>query len=163
MSPQSKSKSSSKGKKEVTFIDLLKQDHDKVRDLLEQIEEDEEGENRRELFAGLQSEVQEHMELEEKFFYPALEQNEESSDKALESYEEHHVAKMVLGEFSGVDIEDDRWMAKFKVFQEIVSHHLQEEEKNIFKLVKNVLEPDRIKEITDQIRQMKSETEKKAA
>ena len=103
------------------------------------------------------------MELEEKFFYPVLEQNEASADKALESYEEHHVAKMVLGEFSGLDVEDDRWMAKFKVLQEIVSHHLQEEEKNVFKMVKKVMEPDQIKQITEQIQQMKSQAEKKAA
>ena len=31
-----------------------------------------------------------------------LEQNEASADKALESLEEHHVAKMVLSEFSGL-------------------------------------------------------------
>jgi hemerythrin-like domain-containing protein len=69
----------------------------------------------------------------------------------------------VLGEFGEVDVADDRWMAKFKVFQEIVSHHLQEEEKNIFKMVKKVLEPDQIKNITDQMQQMKSESQKKAA
>ena len=70
---------------------------------------------------------------------------------------------MVLDEFSGLDLEDDRWMAKFKVLREIVSHHLQEEEKNIFKMVKKVLEPDQIKQITDQIQQAKGQAEKKAA
>ncbi len=162
MSPQSKSKPS-KAKKESTFFDLLKQDHDKVRDLFEQIEEDEDGENREELFAGLQSEIQEHLQLEEKFFYPVLEQSEAAREKALESYEEHNVAKTVLGDLVGLDKEDERWDAKLKVLQEIVSHHLQEEEKNIFKLAKKVLEPDQIKQITGQIRQQKSETEKKAA
>ncbi len=160
MAPQSKL---SKAKKETTFFDLLKHDHDKVRDLFEQIEEDEDGENREKLFADLQSEIQEHLQLEEKFFYPALEQSENARDRALESYEEHNVAKTVLREFSGMSLEDERWDAKLKVLQEIVSHHLQEEEKNIFKLARKVLEPDQIKQITDQIKQKKSETEKKAA
>jgi hemerythrin-like domain-containing protein len=159
MTPQSKS---SKSKANITFMDILKQDHDAVRDTFERIEADE-GENRGELFEGLRTGLQQHLDLEEKFFYPVLEQNEASADKALESYEEHHVAGMVLGEFSGLDLEDDRWMAKFKVLREIVSHHLQEEEKNIFKMVKKVLEPDQIKQITDQIQQAKGQAEKKAA
>ncbi len=164
MSPQSKSSAKSKGgKKEITFFDILKQDHDKVRDMFEQIAEDEEAENREEMFAGLQSELQEHLDLEEKFFYPVLDQNEETHDKALEAYEEHHVAKMVLSEFSGLDMEDDRWDAKIKVLQELVFHHLDEEEKNVFKMAKKALEPDQIKQITDQIQQQKSEAEKKAA
>ena len=48
-------------------------------------------------------------------------------------------------------------MAKFKVLQEVVNHHLQEEEKNVFKMAKKVLEPDQIKQITDQIQQTKSQ------
>ena len=45
MSPQSKSSAKSRTKKEIIFFDLLKQDHDKVRGIFEQIEEDGEGEN----------------------------------------------------------------------------------------------------------------------
>ena len=88
---------------------------------------------------------------------------EATRDKALEAYEEHHVARMVLDECSGLDKEDERWNAKIKVMQEIVNHHLQEEEKNVFKLAKKELEPDQIKQITDQIQQQKSSMEKKAA
>lgn len=164
MTPQSKSSSkSSKGKKESSFFDILKQDHDKARDMFEQIEEDEKGENREELFSSLQSELTLHMELEENFFYPVMEQSDDLREKAMEAYEEHNVAKTVLGEFSGLDMDDERWDAKLKVLQEIVSHHMQEEEKNIFKLAKKALEPDQIKQITDQIMQQKSAEEKKAA
>ncbi len=163
MTPQSKSSRSKSSQKSMTFMDILKQDHDQTKDVFERIEEDEEGENREELFTSLRSALEQHMELEEKFFYPILEQNEDTNDKALESLEEHHVAKMVLKEFDSMDLQDDRWMAKFKVLQEVVNHHIQEEEKNIFKMVKKTLEPDQIKEITAQIQQAKSETEKKAA
>lgn len=163
MTPQSKSSKSKSSTKNIIFTDILKQDHDMARDLFEQIEEDEDGENRQELFSTLQTALQDHMDLEEKLFYPVLQENEESSDKALESLEEHHLAKMVLSEINSVDMDDDRWMAKFKVFQEVVNHHMQEEEKNIFKMVKKIMEPDQIKDITDQIQQMKSQAEKKAA
>ncbi len=154
---------SPKGKKEITVFDLLKQDHDKVRDLFGQIEENEEGERREELFSGLKSSLQEHLQLEEELFYPVLEKSEDAREKALEAYEEHNVAKTVLGEFSNVDPKDDRWDAKMKVLKEIVYHHLQEEEKNTFKTARKALEKDQIQQITEQIRQKKSEIEKKAA
>lgn len=163
MTPSKTKTSSSKSKKETTFFDILKQDHDTIRDLFEQIEEDEESGNREELFAGIQSELQEHLELEEKIFYPEMEKSEELRDKALEAYEEHHVARMVLGELSGLDKKDDRWNAKLKVLQEVVLHHLQEEEKNVFKLARKSFESDQITQITNQIRQMKSGMAKKAA
>lgn len=152
---------SPKGKKEITVFDLLKQDHDKVRDLFQQIEEDEQ--NKQKLFAGLQSELKEHLQLEEQFFYPILEKSEDLREKAFEAYEEHNVAKTVLGEFSNLDPKDDHWDAKMKVLKEIVNHHLQEEEKNTFKTARKALEKDQIRQITDQIRQKKSEAEKKAA
>lgn len=163
MSPQGKAKSQQRAKKEVMFFDLLKQDHKKVKDMFEQIEEDEGGEKRKELFAELRSELSEHMQMEENFFYPVLEQSEDTREKVLEAYEEHNVAKTVLGEFSSLDLHDERWEAKIKVLQDIVDHHVQEEEKEVFKTAQKTLEKDQIKQITDQIRQQKSGAEKKAA
>ncbi len=157
----SKGRTQQRGKSETTFIDLLLQDHEKVRDLFEQIEEDEEGENREELFPELESELQMHMELEEKFFYPVLQQAEDAREKALEAYEEHNVAKTVLGELEKLKMDDERWQAKMNVLHEIVNHHLEEEEKNTFKMAKKILEKDQIQEITQQIQEQK--TEKKAA
>lgn len=162
MTPQGKAGGKSKAK-ETSFFDILKQDHDNVKNMFEQIEEDEEGENREEMFAGLRSELQEHMQLEENFFYPVMEQSEDLRDMALEAYEEHHVAKTILSEFSGLDFDDDRWHAKMKVLQEVVNHHIQEEEKNIFKSARKALETDQISEITNQIREHKRGMEKKAA
>lgn len=164
MTPKTSERGKSKqaAKKEITFFDLLKQDHDKVRDMFEQIEE-EDAEARPDLFSELQSELLTHLELEEKFFYPVLEETEDARQKALEAYEEHNVAKTVLGECSKLDADDERWEAKIKVLQEIVNHHLQEEEKVIFKMAKKIMEKEQIQKITGQIRQQKSEVEKKAA
>ena len=162
MSP-AKTSGKSRGKKEVTFFDLLKQDHDKVKDIFQQIEEDEDGENREELFAGLQSELQTHIDLEEKLVYPVMQQSEELREKILEAYEEHNVAKHVLNECSNLDLEDERWEAKCSVLREIVNHHLQEEEKNLFNMAKKALEKEKIQDITNQIQQQKSGVQKEAA
>lgn len=163
MSPQGKSSSkSSRAKHENTFFDILKQDHEKITEIFEKIEEDE-GENREELYAGLRSELLEHFQLEESFFYPILDQNEATHDAALDAFEEHGLVKVVLSDCNSLDPEDERWNAKLKLMKTLVNHHVQEEEKNIFKTAKKALGQDRIKQITEQMMQQQSQAEKKAA
>ncbi len=158
-SRSTKSRSRAKGKSEMDLFSLLKQDHQKMRDLFEQIEEDEEAEMefQGDLFSQIEDELQLHMDGEEGFFYPALEKSEKSHEKALESYEEHHVAKMLLGEFGDLAQDDERWKAKIKVLKEVVTHHLDEEEKEIFRIAKRALGPEEIQQIGQQILQQKQQ------
>ena len=152
-----RSRSSSRGKGDNALFDLLKQDHKKFKDLFEEIEDDE-METQQDLFSQIQEELEMHMEGEEKFFYPALEESEDTKEKVLESYEEHHVTKMVLGEFGGMAQDDERWKAKVKVLKELVEHHIEEEEKEIFRMAKKALDKEKIQEIADQIREQKGES-----
>jgi hypothetical protein len=153
------SKTKSKSPDRSDLFALLKKDHEKVKGLFEQLQEDGEMEmdSREELFSQIQEEIEIHMEGEEKFFYPALDQADETHEKVLESYEEHHVAKTVLEEFEELDQEDERWMAKVKVLKEIVEHHVEEEEKELFKLAKKTLDKEEIQEISMQIQERKAE------
>lgn len=148
----------SRGKSDNALFELLKQDHEKVKDLFEELEEDGEMEAQEDLFSQIQEELEMHMEGEEKFFYPALEESGETKEKVLESYEEHHVTKMVLGEFGGMAQDDERWKAKVKVLKELVEHHIEEEEKEIFKMAKKALDKEQIEEIAEQIREQKGES-----
>ncbi len=141
------------------FLKLLHQEHEKVKGMLDQLKEtDEKGGERQELFASLKSDLIPHLRGEEKFFYPVLEEAEETKEKVLESYEEHHVTKMVLGEFGGLSQDDERWKAKVKVLKELVEHHIEEEEKEIFRLAKKALDKEQIQEIAQQIQEQKGES-----
>ncbi len=50
-----------------------------------------------------------------------------------EALEEHHVVKLVLADLPHVDPEDERFEAKMTVLSELVEHHADEEEKEMFK------------------------------
>jgi predicted transcriptional regulator len=76
---------------------------------------------------------------------------------ALESVEEHQIVKQLLQELAESD-QDEQWEAKLKVLQENVEHHVQEEEKEIFKKAQKVLSKDRIKELGERAKEQK-ETE----
>lgn len=149
-------KSSSQG---MNIFEVLKQDHEKVRYLFDKIEKGgkKERSSLQKLFTQIEEELQVHMEGEERFLYPALEQHDESRGKALEGYEEHQVAKTLIGTFSSLAVDDERWEAKLKVLNEVVEHHMQEEEREMFKMARALLKKDQVEQITAQLQQHKRE------
>jgi iron-sulfur cluster repair protein YtfE (RIC family) len=138
-----------------TILDLIKQDHDKTKAEFKKLLNSDKKEvaARQKLFTQLTEELQVHLEGEERFFYPPLEQHEEARDKVLEAFEEHQVAKTLLGTFKGLAVDDERWMAKLSVLHEIVEHHLKEEEHDVFKLAKKAFNKQQMEEIALQFLQ----------
>lgn len=138
---------------------LLRQDHEMVRELLKRIEKSSSGqvELRQELFSKLEHELLVHMEAEERFFYTALEQHDESREGALESYEEHQVTKSIIGAFNGLAVDDARWPAKLRVLGQLVRRHEDEEEHKLFKVAKKVLGNDQLQGIAARVQDLRRE------
>jgi len=155
-------KSESHGKMETTIFDALKQDHEKARYLFDRAGKAgrKEVASLQKLFTQLEEELQIHMEGEERFFYSALEQNDEMREKVLESYEEHQVAKTMIGTFQALAVDDERWAAKMKVLNGIVEHHMQEEEREIFKMARKALGKEQQHEMAMQFQKSKREGRK---
>lgn len=115
-------------------ITMLKDDHDRVKKILNELEETTERavKTRTELFAKVEAEIRLHEEIEETILYPAFKAHETLKDIVLEGYEEHHVADMILAELDGVDVTDETWGSKLKVLKESLEHHIEEEEEKMF-------------------------------
>jgi hypothetical protein len=62
----------------------------------------------------------------------------------LEGYEEHHVADVLLDELLDVPPDTDLWKAKVKVLKENVEHHMDEEEDELFKGARAVLDREEL-------------------
>ena len=95
-------------------ITLLKDDHDKVKKLLEELESTTERgvKTREELFSTIKGELTVHEIIEEEIFYPALKKHPKAKDIVLEGYEEHHVVDMIMGELEGLQFDDETWGAR---------------------------------------------------
>ena len=121
-------------------IQLLKRQHREVEALFKKIEKARRAEPRRALLAELAANLKLHMTIEEEIFYPAVQQLpvKKAEDMTLEAYEEHAVVKLVLAELPGVDPEDDRFDAKMTVLSELIEHHVDEEEDEMFKTAKKL-------------------------
>ena len=113
---------------------LLKKQHKEVKDLFRQALDGEDADRRRELCQRIVQALKLHTKIEEEIFYPAVrEVDEKGEEMILEALEEHHVVDLVLAELPDLDPEDERFEAKMTVLQELVEHHVKEEEKEMFK------------------------------
>ena len=130
-------------------LQLLKDDHEKVKKLLEQGESTtERGEKTRtELLAKLTDELTIHERIEEEIFYPALKEHPKAKEIVLEGYEEHHVVDTIMGELQATPVSDETWGAKFKVAKENIEHHIEEEEGEMFKQARQVFDRGELEEL----------------
>jgi hemerythrin-like domain-containing protein len=123
-------------------ITLLKTDHDKVKQLLSELESTTERgvKTRTELFATIKGELTVHEIIEEEIFYPELKAHPKAKDIVLEGFEEHHVVDVLMGELEALPVEDETWGAKALVMKENVEHHIEEEEGEMFKAARSVFD-----------------------
>jgi len=89
-----------------------------------------------------------HTYIENEVMYPRVrELVPELEDDVLESYEEHHVADVLVTELAVMDPSDERFTAKATVLIENVRHHIEEEESEWFPQVRESLSRTVLREI----------------
>src|ERR687890_1440879 len=81
-----------------------------------------------------------HTYIENEVMYPRVrELLPDLEDDVLESYEEHHVADVLVMELAAMSASDERFTAKATVLIESVTHHIEEEEQDWFPQVREGL------------------------
>lgn len=139
-------------------LDLIKQDHKRLKKLLEQTL-DAQGADRETCMDHLRTELVAHERMEEEVLYPRLRDEKKARESVLEGYEEHHVADIILDELLDVPPETDLWKAKVKVLKENVEHHMDEEESELFKKARAVLDSDELDRLGNQMAEIKRSAE----
>ncbi|MGZ8375160.1 MAG: hemerythrin domain-containing protein [Nitrospira sp.] len=115
----------------VGVIEMLKEDHEKVQGLFEEFESAE-GSEQADIAATAIMELEVHAELEEKLIYPAIREQIDEDEKMNEALEEHHLVHVLIKELKKLKPKDAVFQAKFKVLGELVKHHIEEEEAEMF-------------------------------
>jgi hemerythrin-like domain-containing protein len=143
-------------------FELLKTDHRKVEQLFSQLESAS-GKRKLEVFKQIKTELELHTQIEEKIFYPALEEPEETHDLALEAYEEHAVVKDLLKQLGRARTANDEWEAQAKVLQENVEHHVEEEENELFEKAQAALGEEELEELGDRMEAEKARKQRSSS
>jgi hemerythrin-like domain-containing protein len=138
-----KAKSGSGGAQPLA-IELLMTDHRKVEALFDQYEEEKEGDEdtKRGIATQICGELTVHAQVEEELFYPWLRENldDEKMELVEEADVEHQSAKDLIAQIEAAGEIDETYDAKVKVLGEYVKHHVEEEENEIFKEVREMKE-----------------------
>jgi hemerythrin superfamily protein len=122
-------------------IELLEQDHEDVKDLFEQYDElaQNEGSEADKQAIALQicTMLTVHATVEEELFYPAARDALKEDDLVDEAVVEHASAKDLIAQIEGMEPDDDLYDAKVKVLGELIDHHVEEEEGEMFPKVRD--------------------------
>ena len=112
-------------------LQLLRDDHRKVKDLFRQFGEAEDGSTRKAIADEVVAELMIHAQLEEEVFYPAM-RREGMTELVYHSEEEHHAAEMIMDDLIGTDAHGTQLQARFQVLVDMVIEHITEEESQMF-------------------------------
>jgi hemerythrin superfamily protein len=145
-------------------LELLKQDHKAVKQLLQEAKQAEDSKKQRELFREIKNELETHARIEENIFYPAMEEREELKEMVLESIEEHKQVKTLLREMGRLGPNSEKFKAKLKVLSDNVEHHAEEEEEgNMFPKVRELFDRAELEELGEELEQAKNKRTRKAS
>jgi hemerythrin superfamily protein len=119
------------------IVELLAKDHRALEKTLSELSETPSTEPARriETFSQLQTLLQAHARAEEEVVYRRLNERQPDEPKTLEAFEEHHLVDILLQELASACPGGRGWAAKARVFEELLRHHIKEEELNLFPLL----------------------------
>ena len=113
------------------IFDVLHAEHLQLLENLEALSEAD-GPERQMLLETVADELSAHTVAEDEVLYDRLGTTTEMRPLILEAKQEHHVAGLLLQELLELDDDDERFGGKVKVLRELIEHHIQEEEDEMF-------------------------------
>ncbi|PZG02611.1 hemerythrin domain-containing protein [Micromonospora deserti] len=127
-------------------IDLLIEDHRKIRGLFKEFQDAGADANRKgQIVDQILEALTVHTYVENECMYPETRRLcPDLNEAVLESYEEHHVADVLGFELAMMSPDDEHFEAKTMVLIEAVNHHIQEEENEWFPKVRAGLSRDQL-------------------
>ena len=118
------------------LLDTLKAEHDEVKSLLRKLVKAEGAAERRSLVREIKAALVPHTKAEERVLYTALieSRDKEAQTDGHEGALEHDLASRTLLQLDGITpVTSPEHKATAKVLRELVEHHIQEEESNVWK------------------------------
>jgi len=139
------------------IFDRLLEDHDTLRELLDRLADlwPAESTRRGQLVDALKKELDSHIEGEEQVLYPALLDGKRTREGTLGGLEEHRAMSWLVGELLALPPDHERWAPRLAVLAQLVEHHLDQEEDELFEEGHEVLPEARAEEMVPEYEAIK--------
>ena len=127
----------------MTLFEALREDHDTQRTLLGLlIKTHGDSDGREELFEKVKKALTSHAAAEERALYIPMMELDMTQEKARHSVAEHHEIDELVEELEDTDFSSPGWLAAARKLHDLVTHHLDEEEQEVFQLAGRALSDD---------------------
>jgi hemerythrin superfamily protein len=120
---------------EADILDTLKTEHEEVAEMLDQLVKNEGTAQRRSLLRQIKAALIPHLRAEEKVVYDAIRALRGSKERqdGAEGFLEHGLADRMLATLGKIEKPNSpEFSAGAKVLKELVEHHVEEEERNVW-------------------------------
>jgi hemerythrin-like domain-containing protein len=143
-------------------IVVLREEHKEIKRLFRRFERAENPNEQQKLVGQIIDMLKSHTRIEDEVMYPRVRKLvPDITDDILESYEEHHVADLLIAELEGMGPDDERYKAKTTVLIESVEHHIEEEENSWFPTVREEVGRKELQEIGGEMIELRDQPAKK--
>lgn len=136
----------------------LHDDHNEVAALLERITDSDSASERSALFREMSTKLLAHAHAEQEILYARMEgsASEESRRFAIEGKSEHTLVEQQVEKIRGMrDPMSDAWAAELKVLEDLIEHHVDEEESTGFSCARDDFEKDQLEAMGRQFKTRK--------
>jgi hemerythrin superfamily protein len=135
-------------------LELLKQDHAKVKKLFDKAEGVDNKEQKR-IFSQIKTELEVHAQIEENIFYPAMQRYDGLKELVAESLKEHSGMKALLQEM--VTLTDpEEFKDTLEELIDNVEHHAEDEEEGkMFPKVRELVSANELQKLGTQLQAAK--------
>jgi hemerythrin superfamily protein len=143
----------------MAIFETLTDEHDLLRNQLAKILDlpDDAAVERQECLEQLNKMLHSHTLAEEEIVYETLLPIEELESEVREGIEEHRLSNQLLVELNTLNVTQAQWEAKVKALKDVLSHHLKEEEEELFAEGRKVFDSERQEELKELYLQKKEE------
>jgi iron-sulfur cluster repair protein YtfE (RIC family) len=142
-------------------LELLKQDHQKMKGLFKETEEAENS-RKKQLFDQINTELEIHAHIEETVFYPAIEEHEALKDMVAEARDEHAEVKTLLQEIEELGSDTESFNSALMELIESVEHHIEEEEGEMFDRVGELFNNEALEQLGKELQVAKGTEHREA-
>lgn len=137
-----------------SFFRDLSTSHERLRDVVAQMKVERDPERLQPLCEELSSTLRRHFQVEDEVLYPTLKEavrDWEDRVVLIGAQEDHHLIMRVLEELAETPPSDERFYGKVHALDKLWSHHVAEEEDNLYDMARRYLTHEDFLELADRV------------
>ncbi len=141
---------------EMNVQDVIRMDHNKVNMLFAQVEATDDPQKLQEYFGQIYKDLMVHAQAEEQVVYPRV-RSFYGDSKTEDLYKEQDEMEVILNRIKSLTPSSPNFKSEVRQLRDLVLHHVQQEENEMFAVIRNNFSSDEQEQLATQFKTAKSQ------